>query len=113
MEMIIHLHPEIFEIVKSGKKTIEARVNDEKRRTLKVGDTLRFLKRPDEVEQLLCKVTGLEYYNNFEEMVKNYEMKDLYLESYTKEEFIKLLEQFYTKEEQAEWGVVAIRFEKI
>ena len=46
MEMIVHLHPEVFEIVKSGVKDVEARVYDEKRRKLKIGDTLVFLKRP-------------------------------------------------------------------
>ena len=32
MEMMVHLHPDIFEIVKSGTKDIEVRLNDEKRR---------------------------------------------------------------------------------
>ena len=36
MEMIVHLHPEVFEIVKSGVKDVEARVYDEKRRKLKI-----------------------------------------------------------------------------
>ena len=31
MEMIIHLHPDVFEIVKNKTKDIEVRVNDEKR----------------------------------------------------------------------------------
>ena len=36
MEMIIHLDDEIFELVKNGAKTVEGRVNDEKRRKLNI-----------------------------------------------------------------------------
>ncbi len=111
--MIIHLDPDVFEVVKNGSKNIEVRVNDEKRRRLKVGDSFTFLKRPEETESLKAIVTSLDYYDNFEELVKHYEIKNLYLESYTKEEFLKLLERFYSIEEQKEFGVVAIGFKLV
>ena len=111
--MIIHLDSDVFEVVKNGSKNIEVRVNDEKRRRLKVGDSFTFLKRPEETESLNAIVTSLDYYDNFEELVKHYEIKNLYLESYTKEEFLKLLERFYSKEEQKEFGVVAIGFKLV
>ncbi len=113
MEMVIHLDEDVFEVVKNGTKNVESRVNDEKRRTLKVGDTLRFLKRPLEQEYLLCKVVGLDYYDNFSELVKHYEIKNLYLENYTVQEYLQLLGKFYSEEEQEKYGVVAIRFEII
>ena len=111
--MIIHLDPDVFEVVKNGSKNIEVRVNDEKRRRLKVGDGFTFLKRPEETESLKAIVTSLDYYDNFEELVKHYEIKNLYLDSYTKEEFLKLLERFYSIEEQKEFGVVAIGFKLV
>ena len=111
MEMKVHLHPDVFEIVKKGIKDIEVRVNDEKRRKLNVGDTLIFLKRPLEDEYITKKVKALEYYNSFEELVEHYDMKRIYLENYTKEMYLKEMERFYTKEEQEEYGVVAIIFE--
>ncbi len=111
MEMTILLDPDIFKIVKAGVKHIEVRVNDEKRRRLHVGDTLIFLERPDEVKKIHAVVKKLDLYENFEELVKHYNIKDLYLEEYTKEEFITLLERFYSKEEQETYGVVAIDFE--
>ena len=111
--MIIHLDADVFEVVKNGSKNIEVRVNDEKRRRLKVGDIFTFLKRPEETESLKAIVTSLDYYDNFEELVKHYEIKNLYLESYTKEEFLKLLERFYSIEEQKEFGVVAIGFKLV
>lgn len=112
MEMIVHLDEDIFEIVQHGKKDVEARVNDEKRRKLHVGDTLIFLKRPLEKERMVSKVVGLEYYANFQELVQHYPIERLYLEGYTKERYLKELERFYSLEEQQENGVVAILFSK-
>lgn len=111
--MTIHLDDDIFAIVKNGNKNVEVRVNDEKRRKLKIGDEITFLKGPNENEQTKAIVTNLEYYTNFEELVKHYTIEQLYLKEYTKEDFVKLLEIFYSKEEQEEFGVVAITFAKI
>lgn len=112
MEMIVHLHSDVFEIVENGIKDIEVRVNDEKRRKLNVGDTLVFLKRPLEDKSIRAKVKALEYYDNFKELVEHYDMKRIYLENYTKEMYLKEMARFYTDEEQDEYGVVAIIFEK-
>jgi len=111
MEMIIHLDSDIFDIVKNKSKNVEIRVNDEKRRKLIVGDTLVFIKRPDDIESIKGKVTKLVYFNSFEEVVDNYEMKRIYLEESTKEEFINLMKRFYSDEIVNEYGVVAIEFE--
>ena len=112
MEMIIHLHPDVFEIVKNKTKDIEVRVNDEKRRKLKIGDTLVFLKRPNDDEEIRAKVIGLEYYNYFDDLVEHYDMQRIYLSNYTKEEYLNEMKRFYTFEEQEKYGVVAIIFSK-
>ena len=112
MEMIVHLHSDVFDIVKLGTKDIEVRVNDEKRRKLSVGDTLIFKKRPLEDEMIKAKVISLEYYNDFSELVEHYDMKRIYLDGYTKEQYLNEMARFYTKEEQEKYGVVAIIFKK-
>ena len=112
MEMKVHLDEDIFEIVKNGTKDVEVRLNDEKRQQLKIGDTLIFLKRPLEDEEIRAQVEGLDYYEDFKTLVEQYDMKELYLEEYTKEMFLKELEKFYTLEQQKKYGVVAIRFKK-
>ena len=109
--MKVHLDSDIFKIVQDGIKDIEVRVNDSKRRKLNVGDTLIFLKRPLEDEAIKKKVKALEYYDSFKELVEHYEMKRIYLEDCSKEEYLKLMSRFYTDEEQEELGVVAIIFE--
>ena len=40
MTHYLHLNDRPFELIKSGKKTVEMRLLDEKRKTYKVGDTL-------------------------------------------------------------------------
>ena len=111
--MIVHLHPDVFDVVKMGSKNIEARIYDEKRRKLSVGDTLIFLKRPDEKESIRAKVVSLDVYSDFKELVKHYDVSRLYMSSYTKEMYLQELARFYTEEEQKEFGVVAIGFQVI
>ena len=62
--MIIHLDEDIFEIVKNETKIVEARVNDEKRRKLKIGDKITFLKRPDDIQKIDAMIKDLKYYKN-------------------------------------------------
>ena len=108
-----HLDEDIFDVVKNGSKTVEVRINDEKRRKMTIGDELVFIKRPLEIEKIVTKITDLKVYNTFNELVKDYDIKNLYLETFTKDEFLKLLERFYSKEEQEKYGVVAIEFKKV
>lgn len=110
--MISHLEADIFELFKNGKKDIEVRINDEKRRTLKIGDSITFLKRPEEQEKLETKVIDLEYYSDFEELVRLYDIERLYYPNYTKEQYLNDLGKFYSNEEQLKYGVVAIIVEK-
>lgn len=113
MEMIIHLDSDVFETVDKGYKNVEGRVNDEKRQKLKVGDKLVFLKRPDDREKVEAIVEELSYYKDFQEMIENYTMKEIYLEEYSKDYYIDLIKRFYSDEEINKYGVVAIKFKKM
>jgi len=106
-----HLDEDVFEVIKKGIKNVEVRVNDEKRRRMKIGDEIVFLKRPLEQEKIRIKIIDLKTYANFNELVKHYNIERLYLNTFTKEEFVKLLGRFYSEEEQEKFGVVAIEFE--
>ena len=112
MEMIIHLHPDIFDLVKDGKKDVEVRLNDEKRQQLSVGDKLVFLKRPDEVEKIEAIVKELKYFNNFNEVADYYEMERIHQPQLTKEEYVQDMQRFYSEDEQKKYGVVCIVYEK-
>ena len=111
--MNIHLDEDIFEVVKNETKTVEVRVNDEKRRKLQVGDKITFLKRPDDIEKIDAVIERLSYYDNFKSLVDNYNIEEIYIKGYTKEYFFFFLKRFYSDEEVEKYGVVAIKFRKI
>ncbi len=92
--MQIHLHPEIFEQVVNGTNNVEARVNDEKRRKLKVGDIITVLKRPDEIETLNVRVTALKYFKTFTEIVEN-TVSNAYIPLITPSKNILIFSEFF------------------
>ena len=111
--MTIHLDADIFEVVANQTKTVEVRVNDEKRRRLKIGDKILFLKRPEENETIEAIVEDLVYYKDFKDLMADYTIEEVYLKGYSKDYFLDLLKRFYSDEEIKEYGTVAIRFKKI
>ena len=111
MEHEMKLQPEYFNFILNGTKRIEIRLFDEKRQQIKIGDTIKFLKEPNLDESFTARVVGLLRYNSFEEMFKDYDISILSDKSMTKEELIGVLEQFYTKEKQEQYGVLGIRIE--
>ena len=113
MEMICHLHPDVFALIEKGDKDVEVRLNDEKRQRLKIGDKIIFLKRPLEEEKIEAIVTDLKHFNNFSEVVEYYEMKRIHKPELSKEEYIKDMERFYSLEEQSQLGVLGIEYKKV
>lgn len=113
MEHEMKLQPEYYHFILKGTKRIEIRLFDEKRQQISIGDTIKFLKEPELNESFNAKVIGLLRYNTFEDMFKDFDISVLFDKSMTKEQAIGILEQFYTKEKQAQYGVVGIRIELI
>lgn len=107
------LQPEYYNFILDGTKRIEIRLYDKKRQSIKLGDTIKFLKEPELSESFNAKVTGLLRYDSFKDMFKDFDISILSDKSMTKEELIKVLEQFYTKEKQEQYGVLGIRIELI
>ena len=107
------LQPKYYNYILNGTKRIEIRLFDEKRQQIKIGDTIKFLKEPELSESFNAKVIELLRYNSFEDMFKDFDISVLADKSMTKEELIKVLEQFYTKEKQETYGVLGIRIELI
>ena len=113
MEHEMKLQPEYYNFILNGTKRIEIRLFDEKSQQIKIGDTSKFLKEPELNESFNAKVIGLLRYNTFEDMFKDFDISVLSDSSMTKEELIAVLEQFYTKEKQKQYGVLGIRIELI
>ena len=62
-------------------------------------------------EEMIVKVIGLLKYDNFKDMFNDFDISILADESMTKDELINVLEKFYSKEKQLQYGVLGIRFE--
>ena len=108
----MHLESEIFDLVNNNIKDIEIRINDEKRRKLKVGDIVVIKNRKNN-EIISVEIVDLEYFYSFCDCIDNYDLNRLYNDKITKKEFLNLLYKFYTSEEESKYGVVAIIFRKI
>jgi ASC-1-like (ASCH) protein len=105
------LNNEPFECIKNGTKTIELRLNDEKRKLLTVGDYIEFTNRVTN-EKLLVKVIDLFKYNSFEELYKHFNKIEMGY-SINEEANPKDMENYYSKEEQEKYGVLGIKIKKL
>lgn len=111
MKHEMRLHPEPFENIKNGTKTIELRLNDEKRQLLNVGDILEFTNRLND-EKLCTKIVELHHYDSFVELYKHFDKVSM---GYREDEEANPedMEKYYSKEEQEKYGVVGIEVEVI
>ena len=111
MKHEMKLNNEPFECIKNGTKTIELRLNDEKRKLLTVGDYIEFTNRVTN-EKLLVEVIDLFKYNSFEELYKHFNKIEMGY-SINEEANPKDMENYYSKEEQEKYGVLGIKTKKL
>lgn len=102
------LDDEPFELVESGKKTVEVRCNDEKRQKLKVGDRIIFHKATNPKDKIFVEITELHSFDTFTELYSSYPMSSFGYGVRTVEEMQALIDKIYTKEEQDKYGALAI-----
>ena len=111
MKHEMKLNNDPFECIKNGTKTIELRLNDEKRKLLTVGDYIEFTNRVTN-EKLLVEVIDLFKYNSFEELYKHFNKIEMGY-SINEEANPKDMENYYSKEEQEKYGVLGIKIKKL
>ena len=106
-EMRLHNSP--FKLIKNGTKTIEMRLNDEKRQLIKVGDSIKFINRVTE-EEMVTLVKGLYHYESFDELYKHFDKVSI---GYSEDEEANPddMSQYYSKEDILKYGVVGIEIE--
>ena len=98
-----------FDSIASGNKTIELRLWDEKRQNLQVGDTLAFTCGN---KVAVCKVKDLLLFPTFKDLYNNVDLLQCgYDQESVKNASHKDMEEYYTIEEQQQYGVVGIQVE--
>ena len=107
------LLPQYFNYIKNGTKRLELRLNDEKRKNIKINDIIIFEKLSYKKEYLKTKVKNTYKYKNFNDLVNNFDIKIIADKSVTKKDLLDALNKIYTIEEQNKYGVLAIEIELI
>ena len=98
-----------FQKIKTGRKTIELRLNDEKRRRISVGDEILFINAANG-ESLTAVVVALYPFTSFEALYRALPLEDC---GYSKTELegasASDMDAYYSREEQEKYGVLGIR----
>ncbi|MGO1050369.1 ASCH domain-containing protein [Crossiella sp. CA198] len=102
------IYTRYFDLIATGRKTTEIRVNDSSRRKIKPGSLIRFRCQG---EQVLTRVTRVNRYTGFEEMF-NHEPIASVNPLATRAEQLANIRQIYPPEREA-LGVVAIGIELV
>ena len=111
-EHIMHLSEEPFNWIKEGRKVVEVRLYDEKRKRIEIGDVIVFKKLNGD-EEIKVKVKGLLRFESFENLFLFIPKKYLAHESLSLSEQIERIRRYYSEEKEKKYGVLAIWFEVI
>jgi len=107
------LHPSPFEMIKSGRKTFELRLFDEKRQKIRIGDKIIFT-NTQSGETLPAEVVALHRFDTFSAL---YSSLPLLKCGYTEEDIAHAspwdMDVYYSPEEQKKYGVLGIEIRVI
>lgn len=102
------LCPAPFEMIKSGQKTIELRLYDEKRQLINVGDEIVFTNTVD-FETLTKTVEKIHRFDTFNELYLSLPLlKCGYTSDNVDHASPRDMEKYYSVDEQKKFGVVGI-----
>lgn len=108
MKHEMSLYEKPFYAMKAGRKTVEVRLNDAKRRKLQIGDLIEFMVVPDKDETLTVEVLTLKEFPSFKEMYENIPASAFDTNNLTVDEMVEQTYDIYTPEREREWGTLAI-----
>lgn len=109
----MHLNKRAFNLIKSGNKTIEVRLNDKKRRKIELNDEIIFISpEEDSTEQIITKVVGLSKFVLFRNLFKELNAKNMGWDyEPTVQEEIENIRKYYSEEDERTWGALGIHLE--
>lgn len=101
-----------FDLIEQNIKTIEYRLNDEKRKKIKVGDSITFHNINDANKMLKVIVIELRHYKDLLEMYKD--TFNMYLKDYYNNPEEAVLDTpYYSNEEIEKYGCLGIIFKRL
>ena len=108
MQHNMGLYESPFNSIKSGKKTVEVRLNDEKRRKISIGDSIIFTKVPESNETLTVEVLELREFLTFKEMYETIPASDFDTVGNPIDLMVQQTYEIYSPEQEKELGTLAI-----
>ncbi len=106
----LNVQEKYYNLLKSGVKSIELRLFDDKRKAIKVGDMIEFTNAADKEDMFRAEVVCLHRAADFATLCHQIDCRKAGFAS--NEELNKALEQFYSYERQQEFGVVGIEVKR-
>lgn len=112
MTHYMRLNPQPFAAIVCGQKTIELRLNDEKRQTVNVGDHIVFTNTDDVAATVTVEVIALHRFATFAELYAVLPLEKCgYLPNQAAS--AKDMERYYSLERQKQYGVLGIEFKVV
>lgn len=114
MQHIMRLNPLPFKMIASGEKTIELRLNDEKRRKLNRKDLITFVNTEDSFKTITAEVIDIYKYKSFKKLYADLPLLKC---GYTKEDVKTASPEdmlaYYSAKQQEKYGVLGIEIKVI
>lgn len=98
-----------FEKIAGGKKTIESRLYDEKRRCVAINDQIKFISKDEPTRKVSTRVLALYQYKSFMELFSAFPPE--YFGGSSRNKLIAEIREFYSKEDEKKYGVVGIKIQ--
>ena len=108
--MEINVNKTWFDFIKKGKKVIEGRLNKGKFQKLKKNEIIYFANGVDKIK---VKIMDIIRYNTFEEYLLQEGLKRTLPGIQTLKDGVNVYYSFYTKEQEKEFGILAVRIKRI
>ena len=105
-----------FDYIKNGEKTVEGRILKDRYKDVKIDNVIEFINRGNEEEKIFRKVTKIEMFDNFTQMINKVGVEKLLPHISSKEKGVRIYNSFgnYKKEvEEKKLKVVAFFLEKM
>ncbi|WP_440449265.1 ASCH domain-containing protein [Ruminococcus intestinalis] len=110
----MRLNPAPFAMIESREKTIELRLNDEKRRKLNRKDLITFVNTEDSLKTITAEVIDIYKYKSFKELYADLPLLKC---GYTKEDVKTASPEdmlaYYSAKHQEKYGVLGIEIKVI
>jgi len=103
----VHVSLPWFNLIREGKKSVEGRPNRKDFAQMKVGDQIEFFNK-ELNENFMAEIINVSHHKTFEEMIKSNGIDNVLPGIRNLDEGVQVYMQYYTKEIEAEFGVVGI-----